>query len=80
MALIPLRGALVEYSGQFIGPIPNIVLFQFNPESITRTIRSPESASPTNSLANRSRRDSHSAEAPPVEEFSLTAYFSNFKT
>ena len=76
MALIPLRGALVEYSGQFIGPIPNIVLFQFNPESITRTIRIPESASPTNSLANRPRRDSHSAEAPPVEEFSLTAYFS----
>lgn len=76
MALIPLRGALVEYSGQFLGPIPNIVLFQFNPESITRTIRIPESASTSNSVANRPRRDAASTEAPPVEEFSITAKFS----
>lgn len=76
MALIPLRGALVEYSGQFLGPIPNIVLFQFNPESISRTIRIPESAASANSVANRPRRETHAAEAPPVEEFSITAQFS----
>lgn len=76
MALIPLRGALVEYSGQFLGPIPNIVLFQFNPESISRTIRIPESASSGHNVANRPRRETHAAEAPPVEEFSLTAQFS----
>lgn len=76
MALIPLRGALVEYSGQFLGPIPNIVIFQFNPESITRTLRIPESASTDNSVANRPRRETHAAEAPPTEEFSITAQFS----
>ncbi len=76
MALIPLRGALVEYSGQFLGPIPNIVIFQFNPESITRTLRIPETASTDNSVANRPRRETHAAEAPPTEEFSITAQFS----
>lgn len=76
MALIPLRGALVEYSGQFLGPLPNIVLFQFNPESISRTIRIPESAASGNSIANRPRREMHAAEAPPVEEFTITAQFS----
>lgn len=76
MALIPLRGALVEYSGQFLGPIPNIVLFQFNPESISRTLRIPETVAASTSVANRPRRDTHAAEAPPVEEFSITAQFS----
>jgi len=33
---ILLRGALVEYGLDLIGPIPNVVLFQFNPEQLTR--------------------------------------------
>lgn len=37
-----LRGALVEYGIDLIGPIPNVVLFQFNPEKMTRTQVIPE--------------------------------------
>lgn len=33
-----LKGALVEFSERFIGPIPNIIIFQYNPESLTRTL------------------------------------------
>jgi len=29
-----LRGALIEYGTSLIGPIPNVVIFQFNPESL----------------------------------------------
>ena len=36
-----LRGALVEYGGDFLGPIPNLVVFQFNPEELARTINIP---------------------------------------
>ena len=36
-----LRGALVEYGTDFLGPLPNVVIFQFNPESISRTITVP---------------------------------------
>ncbi|NML16827.1 hypothetical protein [Azohydromonas caseinilytica] len=76
MALIPMRGALIEYGGQFLGPIPNIVLFQFNPETISRTIRIPQPPGAEQSVALRPRREIAATEAPPVEEFSLTAHFS----
>ena len=33
-----LKGALVEFSERFLGPIPNIIVFQYNPESLTRTL------------------------------------------
>jgi hypothetical protein len=33
-----LKGALVELAEPFLGPIPNIILFQYNPESMTRTM------------------------------------------
>jgi hypothetical protein len=75
-ALFPLRGALVEYSGQFLGPIPNLVIFQFNPESISRTITVPGASSENNSAANRPKRETHATSAPPVETFSITAQFS----
>ena len=45
-----LRGALIEYGTDLIGPIPNVVIFQFNPEQLTRTITIPQpppTASPT---------------------------------
>lgn len=76
MALIPMRGALIEYSGQFLGPIPNIVVFQFNPESISRTITIPGAATPNNSAANRPIVETRTTVAPPVETFNITAQFS----
>src|SRR5262245_46225611 len=40
---MPFRmpGALIEYGTNLIGPIPNVVLFQFNPSSMTRTMVIP---------------------------------------
>jgi hypothetical protein len=33
-----LKGALVEFSERFLGPIPNVIIFQYNPETLTRTL------------------------------------------
>lgn len=33
-----LKGALVELTEPFLGPVPRIVLFQYNPESMTRRL------------------------------------------
>lgn len=33
-----LKGALIEFSKRFIGALPNIILFQYNPESMTRKL------------------------------------------
>jgi len=33
-----LKGALVEFSERFIGPVPNIIIFQYNPETLSRSL------------------------------------------
>lgn len=67
-----VRGALIEYSGQFLGPVPNIVVFQFNPEQLSRTIQMAAAGGARDS--NRSQRaqtERSVAAGPPTEEFSL---------
>jgi hypothetical protein len=65
-----LRGALIEYKSDFLGPLPNVVNFQFNPESLTRNIQIP--ARPTGAAS----RETNQAGEVPVETISLTAHFS----
>jgi hypothetical protein len=65
-----LKGALIEYASDFMGPIPNVVIFQFNPESLTRTIQIPQRPSGSGS------RETSQAGEVPVEKISLTAHFS----
>lgn len=70
-----LRGALVEYGGDFLGPIPNLVVFQFNPEELARTIKIPEPpAAATNN--GTAAAEPSATSAPPTESFTLTAKFS----
>ena len=65
-----LRGALIEYGSDFLGPLPNIVLFQFNPETMTRAIQVPQR--PTGATA----RETAQAGEPPVERITIKASFS----
>ncbi|MFQ5793436.1 MAG: hypothetical protein ACE5JP_00095 [Candidatus Bipolaricaulia bacterium] len=65
-----LRGALIEYGSDFLGPIPNVVIFQFNPESLTRNIQIPPR--PTGAAS----RETTQAGEIPVEKITLTAHFS----
>lgn len=71
-----LRGALVEYSSDLLGPIPNIVVFQFNPVSISRTLNLPSSNTAASDPDSARKKEAHSASASPVESFSITAQFS----
>jgi hypothetical protein len=65
-----LRGALIEYSGEFMGPIPNVVIFQFNPETLSRTIQIP--TRPTSGTV----REGSQAGEPSIEKITLKASFS----
>jgi hypothetical protein len=65
-----LRGALIEYSGEFMGPIPNVVIFQFNPESLSRTIQIPPRP------ASGASRETTQAGEPSIEKITLKASFS----
>jgi hypothetical protein len=64
-----IRGALIEYGSDFLGPLPNVVIFQFNPENLSRTISIPD-----RSISGTSRETNQAGE-PPVEKFTLTLHF-----
>lgn len=65
-----LKGALIEYGSDFLGPLPNVVIFQFNPEQVTRTIEIPPRP------AGAASRETNQAGEIPVEKLDLTAKFS----
>ena len=59
-----IKGALVEFVETFLLPVPNVIIFQFNPETITHTWTQPESSGDfSNPLA---------VKGTPAESFSLT--------
>jgi len=65
-----LRGALIEFTESFPIPLPNVILFQYNPETMTHTWTpaktggvSAPGQSPSNPLA---------ITGPPEESFSFT--------
>ncbi len=65
-----LRGALIEYGAGLIGPIPNVVIFQFNPESLSRTLQIPARPSSAN------QRETSQAGEKTIEKVSFKAHFS----
>ena len=65
-----LRGALIEYGTDLIGPIPNVVIFQFNPESLTRALQVP--SRPTGAT----QRETTQAGEKTFEKISFKAHFS----
>lgn len=66
-----LKGALIEYSGQFLGPLPNIVVFQFNPEEMVRSLTMAQRPAATPERGARAQTERNTAAGPPTEEFSL---------
>ena len=68
-----LKGAIVQFSAPMIVPIPNIIIFQYNPESLSRTLEpyhlpdtkatGPDKAVPDAAGTTQPK--------PPVEKFTL---------
>jgi len=65
-----LRGALIEFTETFPAPVPNVIMFQYNPETMTHTWTPAQSGgtnapgqNPSNPLA---------ITGPPEEAFSFT--------
>ncbi len=59
-----IRGALIEFTETFLLPVPNIIIFQFNPETMTHTWTQPESAA--------DRSNPLAVKGSPGESFSFT--------
>lgn len=65
-----LRGALIEYASGLVGPIPNVVIFQFNPESLSRALQIPQR--PTGAT----QRETTQAGEHTFEKITFKAHFS----
>jgi hypothetical protein len=76
MVHLVLPGVLVEYGTGVLGIPLNVVVFQFNPESITRTVTLPTASSTSDPERAARRRDYGQLAAPPLESFEITAHFS----
>jgi len=64
-----LKGALIEYGSDFLVPLPNVILFQFNPETLTRNIQIPPRPS------GGTARETTQAGEPSVEKITFKAEF-----
>lgn len=60
-----LKGALIQFSAPMLVPVPNIIVFQYNPETMTRTI----------SPWGPSTKDGQGASKDPKEENHLAQPF-----
>jgi hypothetical protein len=64
-----LRGAFIQYNNSFPLPVPNLILFQYNPETMTHTW-TPAQAGGSNS-AGQSPSNPLAVIGPPEEAFSF---------
>jgi hypothetical protein len=66
---MPMRGALISFTTSFIGLMPNVIVFQFNPETITHTW----SAAPAADAADKdSKPNPLAVKGVPGETFTFT--------
>ena len=69
-----LKGAIVQFSSALILPIPNIIIFQYNPESLSRTLSpfDPEVAAQRLSKREENTAGNHVQPWDPTESFDLS--------
>jgi hypothetical protein len=66
-----LKGAFVQLSTQFLGPIPNIIVFQYNPESLQRALTPWNPPKPQESDAQKGGSATDTQPFDPLETFNL---------
>ena len=64
-----LKGAFIDVGAGLLGSVPNIVVFQFNPETITR---SPSLALPPKKTPGTGEQDANQQPDNPSESISFT--------
>lgn len=64
-----MKGALVNIGAGLLGKLPNVVVFQYNPD---RVVRTPRSVQEPSDAAGSGRRDGRRRTTPPGERFAFT--------
>lgn len=72
MAAKFMKGALVQFMETILIPLPNVIIFQFNPETITHTLTPAAAASPPPGGAKAGGTNPLAVSGPPGQSFSFT--------
>lgn len=70
-----LKGALIQFSAPMLVPIPNIIVFQYNPETLSRTLspwKEPEADESGKLTLSQRQYDQLTQPYDPDENFSVT--------
>jgi hypothetical protein len=67
-----IKGALVQFMETILIPLPNVIVFQFNPESIVHTWTPAQSASSATGTQGATGGNPLAVSGPPGESFSFT--------
>jgi hypothetical protein len=59
-----IRGALIQFANAFLVPVPNVIVFQYNPEQLVHTLTQATSTENTNAPL--------AVKGPPGETFTFT--------
>ncbi|HEY44897.1 MAG TPA: hypothetical protein G4O11_13030 [Anaerolineae bacterium] len=66
-----LKGALVAYESQFIAAVPNIIVFQYNPEQLSRSLSHRVEIAEVKDVG-KARSETYRTSGPPVETIDIT--------
>lgn len=77
MSGLLLKGAMVSFAPTNLVPIPNVIVFQYNPESMTHTWTQPQAAPPPTGTGSTAPQTNNpmAVQGMPGETFSFTVAF-----
>jgi hypothetical protein len=67
-----LKGALVSFPSHFLGPVPNVIVFQYNPEQLSRTLTDRRPQQQATEERGSAREEAYRVTGPPVETINIT--------
>jgi hypothetical protein len=67
------KGALISFAGGFLGPLPDIIVFQYNPAELTRTLQQKRAAQCGS--GEPSQAEAFRVDGPPSETIAFKAEF-----
>ena len=67
------KAALISFAGGFLGPIPDIVVFQYNPAELTRSLQ--QKRAPACGTGEPTQAEAFRVDGPPSETITLKAEF-----
>jgi len=67
------KAALISFAGGLLGPIPDIIVFQYNPAELTRSLQ--QKRAPSCGMGEPTQAEPYRVDGPPAETITLKAEF-----